>query len=69
VILPKYYAHPDAYAEVMRSTIALNGSFFNTQRMLAQYMSNAHYPRTNVSSESTVHNDVKLETGVASKVL
>jgi len=69
VILPKYYSHPDAYAEVMRSTSALNGSFFNTQRMLAQYVSNAYYPRTNVSSESTLQHGVKLETGVASKVL
>jgi starch phosphorylase len=26
----------------MRSTIALNGSFFNTQRMVAQYVANAY---------------------------
>ena len=46
VILPMFYAQPAAYAEVMRSTIALNGSFFNTQRMLAQYVSNAYSRRT-----------------------
>jgi glycogen phosphorylase len=68
VILPKYYSHPDAYAEVMRSTIALNGSFFNTQRMLAQYVLNAYYPRANASSISTLQDDVKSESGVASKV-
>jgi len=45
----------------MRSTIALNGSFFNTQRMLAQYVSNAYYPKINVSSASTLQDDVKLE--------
>jgi len=45
VILPLYYSHSDGYAEVMRSAIALNGSFFNTQRMLAQYVSNAYYPK------------------------
>jgi starch phosphorylase len=28
----------------MRSAIALNGSFFNTQRMVAQYVSNAYFP-------------------------
>jgi starch phosphorylase len=28
----------------MRSTIALNGSFFNTHRMLQEYISNAYYP-------------------------
>jgi glycogen phosphorylase len=43
VILPLFYGRKDAYAEVMRSTIALNGSFFNTQRMVAQYMMNAYF--------------------------
>jgi len=42
VILPLYYSRPAAYADVMRSTIALNGSFFNTQRMVAQYVANAY---------------------------
>jgi glycogen phosphorylase len=44
VILPLYYGLPFAYAEVMRSAIALNGSFFNTQRMVEQYMRKAYFP-------------------------
>jgi glycogen phosphorylase len=44
VILPMFYGRPAAYAEVMRSAIAINGSFFNTQRMVAQYLSNAYFP-------------------------
>jgi starch phosphorylase len=28
----------------MRSAIALNGSFFNTQRMVEQYVRNAYFP-------------------------
>ena len=44
VILPLYYREPDKFAQVMRSAIALNGSFFNTQRMLSQYMRNAYAP-------------------------
>jgi starch phosphorylase len=44
VILPLYYGKPEAYAKVRRSTIALNGSFFNTQRMVAQYVTNAYFP-------------------------
>jgi starch phosphorylase len=44
VILPMFYAQPNAYSEVMRSTIAINGSFFNTQRMVAQYVLNAYFP-------------------------
>lgn len=43
-ILPLFYEGADRYAEVMRSAIALNGSFFNTQRMVSQYLRNAYYP-------------------------
>jgi len=42
-ILPMFYKRPDAYARVMRYAIALNGSFFNTQRMLRQYLMNAYF--------------------------
>src|SRR6478735_666706 len=33
-ILPMFYGTPNRYTEVMRNAIALNGSFFNTQRMV-----------------------------------
>jgi starch phosphorylase len=49
VILPLYYGLPFAYAEVMRSAIALNGSFFNTQRMVEQYVRNAYFPETTLT--------------------
>lgn len=42
VILPLFYGSPAAYARVMRSTIALNGSYFTAQRMLEQYALNAY---------------------------
>ncbi len=42
IIMPLYYKDPDGYAQVMRTAIALNGSFFNTQRMLLQYIFNAY---------------------------
>jgi starch phosphorylase len=44
-ILPLFYSQPQAYAQIMRSTIAVNGSFFNTQRMVAQYLLDAYFPR------------------------
>jgi starch phosphorylase len=44
VIMPLFYQKPDRFAEVMRSTIAINGAFFNTQRMILQYLSNAYFP-------------------------
>jgi starch phosphorylase len=43
-ILPLFYTRPKSYAAVMRSAIALNGSFFNTQRMISQYVMNAYFP-------------------------
>ena len=42
VIMPLYYGKPESYIRVMRSAIALNGSFFNTQRMVSQYVTNAY---------------------------
>jgi glycogen phosphorylase len=44
LILPMFYGRPFAFAEVMRSAIAVNGSFFNTHRMVSQYVSNAYFP-------------------------
>lgn len=37
-IIPMFYQHREAYAQVMRSAIALNASYFNAQRMLLQYL-------------------------------
>jgi starch phosphorylase len=44
VIVPMFYGHPYAFAEVQRAAIAINGSFFNTQRMVRQYMQHAYFP-------------------------
>ena len=45
VIIPLFYEQPDAYARVMRYAIALNGAFFNAQRMLSQYRDSAYLPQ------------------------
>ncbi len=42
VIAPMFYGRPAAYAAVMQSTIALNGSVFNAERMVAQYLRHAY---------------------------
>jgi starch phosphorylase len=44
VILPIYYERPDQFASIMRSSIAINGSYFNAQRMVSQYLQNAYLP-------------------------
>jgi starch phosphorylase len=43
VIAPMFYQDRDRFVEVMRHAIAVNGSFFNTQRMLQQYVLNAYF--------------------------
>ena len=42
LIVPTFYKRPNAFAEIMRSAIAINGSFFNAQRMVSQYVKNAY---------------------------
>jgi starch phosphorylase len=42
VILPMYYNEQHKYLSVMQHAIAINGSFFNTQRMVQQYISDAY---------------------------
>lgn len=42
-VLPLFQRADGAYIEVMRYAIALNGSFFNTQRMMQQYVLKAYF--------------------------
>jgi len=43
LILPKFYHDRDNWIRTMRSCIAINGSFFNTNRMVQQYVLNAYF--------------------------
>ncbi|HEX9817123.1 MAG TPA: alpha-glucan family phosphorylase, partial [Candidatus Thermoplasmatota archaeon] len=49
-ILPLFHNDPSEWAEVMRSAIGINGSFFSAQRMLAQYVDNAYNMASSWSS-------------------
>ncbi len=42
IVVPMYYQAPHSLNEMRRSAIALNGSFFNTERMVDQYVNNAY---------------------------
>ena len=42
VIVPLFLNERERYIDVMRHAIALNGSFFNTQRMVLQYVARAY---------------------------
>ena len=53
------YGNPAAWAAMQRHCTAINGSFFNTHRMLAQYFGNSYYPpvttpETIAASASTI---------------
>jgi glycogen phosphorylase len=43
VVLPLFYHQRERFVDVMLHTIALNGSFFNTQRMIQQYVLKAYF--------------------------
>ena len=42
-IIPKFYNDRDNWIRTMRSCIAINASFFNTNRMIEQYVLNAYF--------------------------
>ncbi|MBD3246007.1 MAG: alpha-glucan family phosphorylase [Candidatus Omnitrophica bacterium] len=42
VIVPSYYRDRDRWIDIMRHCIAINASFFNTHRMIQQYVLNAY---------------------------
>jgi len=43
-VVPLYLSDRTHWARLMRNTIAFNGSYFNTNRMVKQYTRNAYYP-------------------------
>lgn len=42
-ILPRYYDSPKKWQETMQNTIAINASYFNTERMLQQYIQENYF--------------------------
>ncbi len=43
-VVPLYRDSPEKWARLMKTTLAFNGSYFNTNRMVKQYVRNAYYP-------------------------
>ena len=46
------FGRPNAWARMQQHCIAMNGSFFNTDRMLGQYFANAYFPQAPVTDET-----------------
>jgi starch phosphorylase len=43
IVVPLFYHDRERFVDVMSNAIALNGSFFNTQRMMQQYVLKAYF--------------------------
>ncbi len=43
-LIAPLYGNPTAWARMQQHCIAMNGTFFNTHRMLRQYFTNAYFP-------------------------
>jgi len=43
VVVPMYYGNRDVWIEIMQHCIAINASFFNSHRMVQQYVLNAYF--------------------------
>jgi starch phosphorylase len=43
VVIPLFYRDRNRFIDIMRHAIALNGSFFNTHRMILQYVVKAFF--------------------------
>jgi len=43
VVIPLYYENREQFIDIMRRSIVLNGSYFNTQRMLQEYVIKAYF--------------------------
>jgi starch phosphorylase len=50
-IVPLYHDNPEKWARLMLTSIAFNGSYFNTDRMVRQYARNAYYPSNFVQED------------------
>jgi len=62
-VVPLYLKSPEKWAQLMRTTLAFNGSYFNTNRMVKQYTRNAYYPLKlveNVRDEEPAYTPVQV---------
>jgi starch phosphorylase len=61
------WANKKAWARLRQHTIAMNGTFFNTHRMLGQYVGNAYFPLASsvASTDQIVIDDVAQEEVMA----
>jgi alpha-glucan phosphorylases len=57
-VVPLYLDAPEKWAHLMRNTLAFNGSYFNTNRMVKQYTRNAYYPMRLTAQHTAVQEEI-----------
>jgi starch phosphorylase len=62
-LIAPLYQRPNAWARMQQHCIGINGTFFNTHRMLGQYFSNAYFPQ--ISPEEAVSLEADLQATAA----
>ena len=62
-LIAPLYQRPSAWARMQQHCIGINGTFFNTHRMLGQYFSNAYFPQ--ISPQEAVQIGVDLQADTA----
>jgi starch phosphorylase len=57
-VVPIYRDEPEKWARIMRTSLAFNGSYFNTNRMVRQYTRNAYYPMRLTTEHTVVQEEI-----------
>jgi glycogen phosphorylase len=57
-VVPLYRDTPEKWAQLMSNTLAFNGSYFNTNRMVKQYTRNAYYPMRITAQNAVVQEEI-----------
>ena len=60
-VIAPLYANKEAFARIRQHCIGVNGTFFNTHRMLGQYVSNAYFPQASsiASTDQEITDDLR----------
>jgi starch phosphorylase len=62
------WSNPNAWAKLQQHCIGINGTFFNTHRMLSQYLSNAYFPYTDTQTRVAINTGLQHLSGDISEL-
>jgi starch phosphorylase len=62
------WSNPNAWAKLQQHCIGINGTFFNTHRMLSQYLGNAYFPYTDTQTRMAINTGFQQISGDISEL-